>query len=66
MKELKIGEEIRIRCVEDDYDEVKCDGCCFYDGEHYPVDCIGQCAADYRTDHKSVHFEIVEDIHNIK
>jgi len=67
MKELKIGEEIRIRCVEGDIDDnfSRCEFCCFNNERAQLCDSAACC--DYqREDGKNVHFEIVEDIHNIK
>lgn len=60
MKEMKIGEEIRIRCVEDrESENYSCEGCYF--------DTICNCATDpycykeSRKDGKNVHYELVED-----
>lgn len=56
MKELKIGEEIRIRCVEGE----GCEKCIC---EKMNIDCPTLCSQYHRTDHKDVHFEIVENPH---
>lgn len=52
MKEFKIGEEIRIRCVEGG----SCSNCIFHDYDCYDM----HCTEDEREDKKDVHFEIVE------
>lgn len=54
MKELAIGEEIRIRCVKGS----RCSDCMFKD-----YDNCGDipCTKNEREDGKNVHFEIVED-----
>jgi len=55
MKELAIGEEICIRCVQTS-EAIPCKGCIFNL-------CCGRfftkCSYLYRADRKSVHFEIV-------
>lgn len=62
MKELAIGEEIRIRCVEDTNDMLTpCSDCIFIQ-----IDCpalLGgsPCNKLARKDGKNVHFELVED-----
>jgi len=61
MKELKIGEEIRIRCMEDGTKSMNCGKCCFAEaGSDF---CLNNmlCYKTGRADHKNVHFEIVED-----
>ena len=56
MKELAIGEEIRIRCVEDN--DGSCNKCFFRD-MHI---CDGKfCCLVGREDGKNVHLELVED-----
>lgn len=57
MKELKIGEEYRIRCVEDKGQN--CSRCVvnLYGGDCGPV----KCWAEEREDGKDVYFELVED-----
>lgn len=54
--EYKIGEEIRIRCVEDKGEG--CDKCCFYERFQF---CLLMCQANERKDKKNIHFEIMED-----
>lgn len=60
MKELKIGEEIRIRCVKSN--SVRpipdCNKCCFYGVCDTTV---MKCQEWKRSDGNNVHFEIVED-----
>ena len=72
MKELAIGEEIRIRCVEDKPAPTirrknhnrsvknirRCDKCIFVG---YNNCYLMSCGADDRSDGKDVHFELVED-----
>ena len=57
MKELKIGEEYRIRCVEDKGQN--CSRCVFnlYDGICDQV----KCWAKERGDGKDVYYELVEE-----
>lgn len=60
MKELAIGEEIRIRCVEDNHNSYgRCKGCIFSTEDDCSVST--PCAASHRTDGKNVHFELAED-----
>lgn len=56
MKELAIGEELRIRCVEDKTNN----GCaeCFF--LNYECDSI-PCTESNRKNGKNVHFELVEN-----
>lgn len=60
-KELKIGDEIRIKCIEDNSGN-PCLNCCFLN-----MDCdefkaaFGSCCDCNRTDGKNVHFEFVEE-----
>lgn len=56
MKELKVGEELRIRCVEDT--DISCSQCYLKDSQM--CDWI-KCADIERTDCKNVHFELVEE-----
>lgn len=56
MKELAIGEELRIRCVEDK--DKSCSRCYFKDSQM--CDWI-KCDGIERTDGKGVHFELVEE-----
>ena len=58
MKELKVGEEVRIRCVEDYSRIPECPKCCFYH-ECRPLEM--RCQSYARTDGKNVHFELVEE-----
>lgn len=59
MKELAIGEEIRIRCVGDgDLRIPNCYRCCFY-GKCDTT--LMKCQSFSRQDRRNVHFEIVED-----
>lgn len=57
MKELSIGEEIRIRCVESDGLD-RCSKCVF---NQYGGDCgTVKCSFDQREDGNDVYFEIVK------
>lgn len=58
MKELKVGEEVRIRCVEDYRRIPECPKCCFY---HECNPLKTRCQSYARKDGKNVHFELVEE-----
>lgn len=60
MKELAIGEEIRIRCVED-RGVPTCKRCIFIDFSGMGRCREMLCSGVFRTDKKDVHYEIVED-----
>mgnify|MGYP003346125724 CR=1 FL=1 len=62
MKELAIGEEIRIRCVEGTVHN--CQDCIFLENALLAdlVNCsLIPCRETERKDGKNVHFELVED-----
>ena len=59
MIELKVGEEIRIRCIEDFTRIPECTKCCFYQQCNAIVT---HCQSFARTDGKNVHYEVVEKI----
>lgn len=57
-REYKIGEEFRVRCVEDRDKKEGCDNCCFAGMFN---DCQIACVGIFRSDKKNVHFEIVNE-----
>lgn len=57
MMELKAGEELHIRCVEDFTHSPQCTKCCFYQ-RCDPI--RTHCQSFVRTDGKNVHYEVVE------
>lgn len=60
MRELAIGEEVRIRCVEDNKYGRGCTQCIFSD-QRFACKPSINCNALHRSDKKNVHFELVED-----